>query len=357
MDWIDFAMQNLSLKNLYGDLDTVNSLIDSHKIFIDELRDREKSLEQVRKTAKELLETCSREDGEQIRSQLERLEDKFERLSEQSEKKTEILKDALILAERLDNLVHELIEWLSDSEKKLRAVQTLPDEESELMALIAEHELFLKELNKKEEEKNIVIDLAEEILTKAHPDAISVLNHWITITSSRFDEVVSWSSQRKIKMQEHLANLKSIFELIGNLTSWLTSSERTLLSAEDKPLPDDQTILEHLLNEHQIFVEEMSSKQPSLEKIIRTFSTNRKGSYYASSSTLLRSKKRSTTPSRDSQLNYSFNVSETTSNQQANELVEKWRAVWLLSMERLRRIQDKLNRLDRSDGKLLRKQF
>ena len=83
MDWIDFQMQNLSLKNLYGDLDTVNSLIDSHKIFIDELRDREKSLEQIRKTAKELLETCSREDGEQIKNQLERLEDKFERLNEQ----------------------------------------------------------------------------------------------------------------------------------------------------------------------------------------------------------------------------------------------------------------------------------
>lgn len=352
MDWIDFAMQNLSLKNLYGDLDTVNSLIDSHKIFIDELRDREKSLEQVRKTAKELLETCSREDGDQIRSQLERLEDKFERLSEQSEKKTEILKDALILAERLDNLVHELIEWLSDSEKKLRAVQTLPDEESELLALIAEHELFIKELNKKEGEKNVVIDLAEEILTKAHPDAVSVLNHWITITQSRFDEVVSWSSQRKTKLQEHLSNLKSMFELIGSMMTWLTSSERSLLSAEDKPLPDDNTILEHLLNEHQIFVEEMSSKQPSLEKIIRTFSTNRKGNYFASSSTLIRSKKRSTTPSRDSQLNYSFNVSDTTSNQQANELIEKWRAVWLLSMERLRRIQDKLNRLDRSDGKL-----
>lgn len=135
--------------------------------------------------------------------------------------------------------------------------------------------------------------------------------------------------------------------------TWLTSSERTLLSAEDKPLPDDNTILEHLLNEHQIFVEEMTSKQPSLEKIIRTFSSNRKGYYTSNSTTILRSKKRSTTPSRDSQLNYSLNVSETTNNQQANELVEKWRTVWLLSMERLRRIQDKLDRLDRQDGKNL----
>lgn len=348
MDWIDFAQQNLSLKNLYGDLDTVNSLIDSHKIFIDELRDREKSLEQVRKTAKELLETCSREDGEQIKSQLERLEDKFERLNEQSEKKTEILKDALILAERLDNLVHELIEWLSDSEKKLRATQTLPDDENELKALIAAHELFLKELKKKEDDKNVVIDLAEEILTKAHPDAVSILNHWITITQSRFDEVVSWSKQKETKLHEHLSNLKNIFEMIKNLMDWLLNSERTLQSAEDKPLPDDSTILEHLLNEQQLQIEDMTSKQPSLEKIVRTFSTNRKG-FYSSSNTILRSKKRSTTPSRDSQFNYSFNVSET-SNQQANELIEKWRSVWLLSMERLRRIQDKLDRLDRQDG-------
>ena len=45
---------------------------------------------------------------------------------------------------------------------------------------------------KQEVSKNTTINFAEEILTKAHPEAVSVINHWITIIQARWDEVASW---------------------------------------------------------------------------------------------------------------------------------------------------------------------
>lgn len=42
----------------------------------------------------------------------------------------------------------------------------------------------MKELKLKEREKDETIELAKSILAKAHPDAIPVIKHWISIIQS-----------------------------------------------------------------------------------------------------------------------------------------------------------------------------
>ncbi len=53
----------------------------------------------------------------------------------------------------------------------------------------------MRELGEKEYEKDSTISLAQRILEKAHPDAVSVIKHWITIIQSRWDEVSTWAKQ------------------------------------------------------------------------------------------------------------------------------------------------------------------
>ena len=48
---------------------------------------------------------------------------------------------------------------------------------------------------KKETDKNDVMALAQDILEKAHPDAVSVIRHWITVIQSRWEEVMAWANQ------------------------------------------------------------------------------------------------------------------------------------------------------------------
>jgi hypothetical protein len=53
----------------------------------------------------------------------------------------------------------------------------------------------MKELKIKERDKDETIALAKSILSKAHPDAIPVIKHWISIIQSRWDEISSWALQ------------------------------------------------------------------------------------------------------------------------------------------------------------------
>jgi len=53
----------------------------------------------------------------------------------------------------------------------------------------------MKELKIKERDKDETIALAKSILSKAHPDAIPVIKHWISIIQSRWDEISTWAIQ------------------------------------------------------------------------------------------------------------------------------------------------------------------
>lgn len=64
----------------------------------------------------------------------------------------------------------------------------------------------MRELTEKEYEKDATIALAQRILEKAHPDAVSVIKHWITIIQSRWDEVSTWAK----KVREYKSNIAKL---------------------------------------------------------------------------------------------------------------------------------------------------
>lgn len=69
----------------------------------------------------------------------------------------------------------------------------------------------MRELTEKEYEKDATIVLAQRILGKAHPDAVSVIKHWITIIQSRWDEVSTWAKQ--VRAYKYLNDSKIAFEM------------------------------------------------------------------------------------------------------------------------------------------------
>ena len=197
MDWLQKMEQGLDDKSpVHGDLDTVMSLDEKHKNFIADLEGRSEQVESIRKTAEELLATADKEDSAKINQQLTELNSSWERVWKKTENKSSRLKDALREAEELHKSVNMLLEWLSDAEMKLRFSGPLPEDEDEVMRQIAEHEKFMAELKEKEKDKDYTLKLAHDILAKCHPDAVSVIKHWITIIQSRWDEVASWALQR-----------------------------------------------------------------------------------------------------------------------------------------------------------------
>merc|ERR1719189_2880930 len=211
MDWLKKIGASMDDKSpVHGDLDTVMSLDEKHKNFIADLEGRTEQVESIKKTAEDLLATADKEDSVKIKAQVTELTTAWDKVWSLTNNRSDRLKDALKEAEELHKSVNMLLEWLSDAEMKLRFSGPLPEDEEEVERQIAEHERFMAELKEKEKDKDYTLKLAHDILDKCHPDAVSVIKHWITIIQSRWDEVASWALQRYEKLMDHLKQLKDL---------------------------------------------------------------------------------------------------------------------------------------------------
>jgi len=340
IDWLEKAKRELDIDQpVYGDLDTVTALVDQHKAFQEDFKSRAKNLASVRKTASDLLQTATAEDARHIKEQMNLLDNKWDEVARLSEQKQRKLEDALKQAEQLHKSVHMLLEWLSDAEMKLRFAGPLPEDESTTRQQIAEHERFMREMAAQEKNKDSTIALAQEILQKCHPDATPVIKHWITIIQSRWEEVASWAQQREQRLQDHLRSLRNIMDLLEELMAWLIGAEASLLAAEALPLPDDVLSLERLIEEHQRFIDDMIRREPDVEKVAKAFSTKR--TTREETKRVEKGRTRGVAPRTSTPTRGHFEPE--IKHPRARELLEKWRVVWKLAMDRMKRLQDKLN--------------
>jgi Ca2+-binding EF-hand superfamily protein len=337
IDWLDRAKLHLLPDRVHGDLDTVTSLVEQHRHFQEDMKSRSKQLTSVRKTASELLSSATAEDASVIRSQMSTLESKWEEIEKLSMEKEIKLEDALRMAEQLHKSVHSLLEFLSDAEMKLRSSNQLPDDEDGTRAQIAEHERIEREMSVKVHEKNKTIELAQEILSKCHPDAIATINHWISIIQSRWEEVSNWIKTREGQLRDHLNTLKGVTDLLDELMSWLRRKESELHAAESIPLPDDIPSIEQLIDEHQRFIDDLASRQSEIDRITHSFTKK-----------VFEESTGRTSRAKGGRSPYTKTTTTTTtmtsmiSNTRARELVEKYNYVWNLAQDRMRRLQERL---------------
>ena len=343
LDWLERARAELSLDKLHGDLDTVTQLVEMHKSFQEDLKSRTKQLASVRKTASELLSSAAPEDAVVIRQQMATVESKWEEVSRLSVEKEHKLAEALRQAEQLHKAVHSLLEWLSDAEMKLRCASALPDDEEGTRMQLAEHRKVREEMSSKVHEKDRTITLAQDILSKCHPDAIGTINHWISIIQSRWEELANWLKQRESKLEEHLASLKDITDMLDGLMNWLRRKESELHAAESIPLPDDIPSIERLIDEHQRFIDELSSRKHEIDHIHKAFSVLRKQPEETPGRTS-RTKGR-WTPSKSRASSAASAPEVEVRNPRARELLDKWAYVWNLAQDRMRRLQERLGYL------------
>merc|ERR1712223_1915904 len=270
MDWLNKMAASMDDKSpVHGDLDTVMSLDEKHKNFIADLEGRTEQVETIKKTAEDLLQTADKEDSVKIKAQVTELTTAWDKVWSLTNNRSSRLKDALKEAEELHKSVNMLLEWLSDAEMKLRFSGPLPEDEEEVQRQIEEHEKFMAELKEKEKDKDYTLKLAHDILDKCHPDAVSVIKHWITIIQSRWDEVASWALQRYEKLQDHLKQLKDLLALLDELMQWLIGKENNLVELEAEPLPDDLEVIKTLIDEHQGFMHNLSSRQPEIDAVCK----------------------------------------------------------------------------------------
>ncbi|XP_061123835.1 microtubule-actin cross-linking factor 1 isoform X7 [Syngnathus typhle] len=325
---------------VHGDLDLVSNLMDSHKAFQKEMGKRTGSVQALKRSARDLMET-GRDDTAWVKVQLQELSNRWETVCALSVTKQTRLQQALKQAEEFRTAVQMLLEWLSEAEQSLRFRGVLPEEAETLQALLHTHRQFLGTVEEKRAEVNRAAGMGEAILALCHADSITTIKHWITIIRARFEEVLTWAKQHEQRLEAALTEVLNNANLLEELLSWLQWAETTLVQRDLDPLPQDIPQVKGLITEHQMFMEEMTRKQPDVDKVTKSY--KRKPAEPPSSLAERRGGRRQQQQQQHQQP-ASMQVSGT--NPRLNHLCARWQQVWLLALDRQRKLNDALDRLE-----------
>ncbi|KAM9839141.1 microtubule-actin cross-linking factor 1, isoforms 1/2/3/4 [Aulostomus maculatus] len=336
VDWLYRVEPQLAEDQpVHGDLDLVSNLMDSHKAFQKELGKRTGSVQALKRSARDLMET-GRDDTAWVKVQLQELSNRWDTVCALSVTKQTRLQQALKQAEEFRTAVQMLLEWLSEAEQTLRFRGVLPEEAETLQALLHTHRDFMGTVEEKRSDVNKAAGMGEGILTVCHPDSITTIKHWITIIRARFEEVLTWAKQHEQRLETALTEVLNNANLLEELLSWLQWAETTLVQRDTEPLPQDIPQLKTLITEHQMFMEEMTRKQPDVDKVTKTY--KRKPAEPPSSLAERRGAR------KHQQQQAAMQVSG--GNPRLNQLCARWQQVWLLALDRQRKLNDALDRLE-----------
>uniref|UniRef100_A0A671XEU5 Microtubule actin crosslinking factor 1 n=1 Tax=Sparus aurata TaxID=8175 RepID=A0A671XEU5_SPAAU len=335
VDWLYRVEPQLAEDQpVHGDLDLVSNLMDSHKAFQKELGKRTGSVQALKRSARDLMDT-GRDDTAWVKVQLQELSNRWDTVCALSVTKQTRLQLALKQAEEFRTAVQVLLEWLSEAEQTLRFRGVLPEEAETLQALLHTHRDFMSTVEEKRADVNKAAGMGEGILTVCHPDSITTIKHWITIIRARFEEVLTWAKQHEQRLETALTEVLNNANLLEELLSWLQWSETTLIQRDQEPLPQDIPQLKTLITEHQMFMEEMTRKQPDVDKVTKTY--KRKPAEAPSSLAERRGARKS--PQQAA-------MQVPGGNPRLNQLCARWQQVWLLALDRQRKLNDGLDRLE-----------
>ncbi|XP_065443953.1 dystonin isoform X37 [Chrysemys picta bellii] len=348
IDWLyKIEPQLAEDQPVHGDIDLVMNLIDNHKVFQKELGKRTSSVQALKRSARELIEG-SRDDSSWVKVQMQELSTRWETVCALSVSKQTRLEQALHQGEEFHAVVHVLLEWLAEAEQALRFHGILPDDEEALRTLIDQHREFMRKLEDKKAELNKAAGMGEAILAICHPDSITTIKHWITIIRARFEEVLAWAKQHQQRLAGALAGLIAKQELLEALLSWLQWAETTLSEKDKEVIPQEIEDVKALIAEHQTFMEEMTRKQPDVDKVTKIYKRKAVEPTPIQSHIPVLDKGRTGRKRSQAAGMYPSGTQTQieTKNPRINLLVSKWQQVWLLALERRRKLNDALDRLE-----------
>ncbi|XP_068253329.1 microtubule-actin cross-linking factor 1, isoforms 6/7-like [Nyctibius grandis] len=342
MDWLYRAEPQLSEDMpVAGDRDLVSDLMDKHKVFQKELGQRAGGVRMLRRWVRDVGRGgCG--DSQWLQKQLEELGARWDLVCALSVCRQGRLEAALRQAEEFHALVHAFLGRLAEAEKTLK-FGPFPEEEPAVQECQGQLQELMQSLQCQELELECIVSLGEEILATCHPDAVVTIKSWVTVVKSRFQEVLSWAQTQGERLRARAAGLAAEREEVARLLEWMAAAEEALGLREREPLPEEAEQLEELSAQHAVFMEELSRKQPDVEKVTQSCKRKLATELGAPATRRLATRRRGPGKAQGSPA-VPLGGPEPQTPPTA-QLLHRWQQLWLLALERQYRLETALRRL------------
>ncbi|XP_066434273.1 microtubule-actin cross-linking factor 1, isoforms 6/7-like isoform X2 [Eleutherodactylus coqui] len=343
MDWLYRAEPQLSEEiPLGGDRDLVNDLLDKHKAFQKELGKRAGSMKTLKHSVRDLSRGRVGTDSHWLQRQMEELSHRWDLVCQLSVSKQAKLEASLRQAEEFHCLVNSFLEALNESERTLK-YGVIPEEEQALQECQSQQQELMNTLECQQMALECIVSLGREILSACHPDSVITIKSWLNISKTRYQEVTSWAQQQGGRIQAQIQSLAAEREEVARLMDWITAAEEALTLRDLEPLPEEVTALEEVITQHTVFMEELSRKEPEVEKA--TKNCKRKVMEPRSTTSRKFSAKRQNSV-KSPQTGPSIPLQDLTPRTpHMAQLLNRWQQLWFLALDRQCRLQNALQRL------------
>ncbi|XP_056410300.1 microtubule-actin cross-linking factor 1, isoforms 6/7-like isoform X2 [Hyla sarda] len=343
MDWLYRAEPQLSEETpLGGDRDLVSDLLDKHKAFQKELGKRAGSMKTLKHSVRDLSRGGVGTDSHWLQRQMEELGHRWDLVCTLSVSKQGRLEASLRQAVEFHSLVSSFLDGLTESERTLRC-GVIPEEEQALQECQAQQQELMKTLQCQQMALECIVSLGQEILSACHPDSIITIKSWLTISKTRYQEVMFWARQQGERIQTQIQALATEREEVARLMDWITAAEEALSLRDQEPLPEEMAALEEVIAQHTVFMEELSRKEPEVEKV--TKNCKRKVIEPRATTARKASAKRQNSV-KPLQTGPSIPLQELAPRTpHMAQLLNRWQQLWFLALDRQCRLQNALQRL------------
>uniref|UniRef100_A0A5S6QD24 Calponin-homology (CH) domain-containing protein n=1 Tax=Trichuris muris TaxID=70415 RepID=A0A5S6QD24_TRIMR len=335
MDYLVGAEERLDPNaSVYGDLDSVLNWEEDHKTFMNHLNSRQSNVETIRQAAKELIGDDSETNAE-IRQQVELLEQKWARVNELSQMRESSLAESRKIAERFHHDAHALLELLTDLESRAKELGGMPEQECELQYRVDSFDQLAAELRLREPDLSDALAMGADIVSRCHPSNVQPMQRWLSLLRSRWGETDLLLTQRTQRLKDQLLSIQEQDILLDDLIDWMLTKEKKLNEDRRAEVPLSVEQIEQLIREHELFENELRQRQPDVDEV--TKGHRRVEAEQVKELMTPRRPVRSSTSSTAK-----AKVHHRKKNTKVQLVADKWRELWLQSMERNKRLGDAL---------------
>ena len=264
MDEMDGMMANQ--KPPSSDYKVCRAQVQEQKFVAKLLNDRNKAIESLIKTGKEIAASADPAERRKIESDINNLENRYADLNKKCADRMNLLEEAMQMAKEYQDKLGPLEKWLDKTEKKVKEMEVVPTEEDQIQRRINEHDKLHDEIIGKQPSFDDVADIATALMQVVGDSDAQGLADKIEELTNRYGALVGSSDRIHQLLKDCMAGLRALVLSYEDLLSWMERMEQKL--GKYKILSVHSEKLIEQMEELHAVTEEVVSKQRSIDEVL-----------------------------------------------------------------------------------------
>merc|ERR1719188_1512758 len=264
MDEMDDMMANQ--KPPSSDYKVCRAQVQEQKFVAKLLNDRNKAIESLIKTGREIAASADPSERRKIESDISNLENRYADLNKKCADRMNLLEEAMQMAKEYQDKLGPLEKWLDKTEKRVKEMEVVPTEEDQIQRRINEHDKLHDEIIGKQPSFDDLADIATALMQVVGDSDAQGLADKIEELTNRYGALVGSSDRIHQLLKDCMAGLRALVLSYEDLLSWMERMEQKLGKYKILSVHPEK-LIEQMEELHGV-TEEVVSKQRNVDEVL-----------------------------------------------------------------------------------------